>query len=164
MQSGNEKLIKCCCSITKVNSTERTMFLTWFFLLFFFLFRNQFIHFQPAVAFGLVFMWMKYTTITLQIGSEWDQLSFRSISSLTLYKCNCCYVIGLLWTWNRRFYMSQIFVGFILIFNEDLYIHFSQHLIVCVIFDFNVYLSILTDIYSRLNKIFLLFLEILDHM
>ena len=62
------------------------------------------------------------------------------------------------------FICRKFLLRFILIFNEDRYILFSQHLIVCVKIDFNVYLSILTDIYSRLNKIFLLFLEILDYM
>ena len=47
MQSGNEKLNKCCCSITKVNSTERTMFLTWFLSFIFFPF-SQSIHSFPT--------------------------------------------------------------------------------------------------------------------
>ena len=63
---------------------------------------------------------MKYTTTTLQIGNDWDQLSFRSISHPTLWKGYCCYVIGLLELGIVVSLWLNICVRFVLFFNRGL--------------------------------------------
>ena len=108
MYSSNKNLVECWCSITKVNGNKNLKFLIDISLFYFFscFAINSFIY-RFAVALDLVFVWMKYITTTLQIGNDWDQLSFLSISHPILWKGYCCYVIGLLWTWNRCFVVTK---------------------------------------------------------
>ena len=130
-------MVKHCCSIIKVNGNEKCKVLDCISCFYFFSFFaiNSFT-FKFAVALDLAFMWMKYKTTMLQIGSDWDQSSFRSISRLILWKGNCCYVIGLLWTWNRCFVLSTHLCGFILYSNKGILVHRLQYLIVYVTIDF----------------------------
>ena len=108
MYSSNKNLVECWCSITKVNGNKNLKFLIVFLCFIFFPVSPSIHSFNRiAVALDLVFVWMKYITTTLQIGNDWDQLSFLSISHPTLWKGYCCYVIGLLWTWNRCFVVTK---------------------------------------------------------